>query len=309
MSEKKSVYEGKVATLQGLIEPGDDAAFIFEQLLKLELPGSVEDCYVEAMMLERGLSYDLLVNEAHMEVMRRMFLVRLSAEEVAVLTEKKREVALRKQSSEDVPAVVQNRQYYVEWLATKDVNEVVVVAGDRDSSVASAKGYGISELVWFELEGVMGMRFLTAHERDRYVKETRDIVVVIDKYAVKAISDVRSNVIDNWDEVMSVDCEMVGSQNCNRLSAIVIVDKDGEEQYRAIVKPHDHVDDYRERYSTITRDQVQNGRDEEEVVREVREILKGKVVVMHDCRGDLSVLPGLNLRGVIDTYTLTGSVS
>lgn len=305
MSEKKSVYSGKIATLQTMIEPGDDAPFIFEQLLKLELEGTIEDRYVEAMMLERGLSYDLLANEGHMEVMRRMFLVRMAPEEVKVLATKKEEILKRQRESRPAPKVVTTKHNYVEWLATKKATEVAVVAGKREDSVAGVQGYDTREVVWFEMEGVLGIDFVTSMERDRFVSNTRDVVVVIDRYAEQAADDVRGNVIADWDQVCSVDCEMVGCDGWNRLSAIVAVDKDGKEIYQAVVKPRDRVDDYREHWSTITRAQVQAGRDEWEVVAEVRALLKDKIVVMHDCRGDLSVLPGLELRGVVDTYTIT----
>ncbi|XP_045456158.1 RNA exonuclease 4-like [Melitaea cinxia] len=102
---------------------------------------------------------------------------------------------------------------------------------------------------------------------------------------------------------LAMDCEMVGigdQGNDHMLARVSIVNKFGDCVYDKFVKPREEVVDYRTSISGIRKEDLINGEDFATVQKEVSELLKGKILVGHSLKNDLSVLflshPKNNIR-------------
>lgn len=303
MEEVKSVYEGRIDEIRDIAQPGDDALTIWQRLLDAGVGGSLEERFADAVLLERGLVHELLLNVAHMEIMRRLLLARLTSTERACIERKRKEIEGQTRAKEI--AVTEVKGPFTKWLSTVDSERAVMVAVSREKVEDVLRDRVYVESVWCLDDSIMGILFETKDQKADFVDQSSVGVVILDSGVKQIVDDRRRLDNENWREVVSVDCEMVGCQGRNRVSAVAVVDVDGQVLYEAVVRPNERVDDYRLKYSSITRQQVECGRNEEVVLGEVRDVLKGKIVVMHDSRWDLRVLPGLDLKGVIDTYQAT----
>ncbi|XP_072947036.1 uncharacterized protein [Epargyreus clarus] len=102
---------------------------------------------------------------------------------------------------------------------------------------------------------------------------------------------------------IAMDCEMVGigyDGEDHMLARVSLVNKFGDCIYDKFVKPREEVKDYRTKVSGVRREDLLNGEDFTTVQNEVSEILKGKILVGHSLKNDLSVLflshPNRNIR-------------
>lgn len=102
---------------------------------------------------------------------------------------------------------------------------------------------------------------------------------------------------------LAMDCEMVGigdQGNDHMLARVSIVNKFGDCIYDKFVKAREEVVDYRTSISGIRKEDLMNGEEFTTVQREVSELLKGKILVGHSLKNDLSVLflshPKRNIR-------------
>ncbi|KAJ0184177.1 hypothetical protein K1T71_000600 [Dendrolimus kikuchii] len=102
---------------------------------------------------------------------------------------------------------------------------------------------------------------------------------------------------------MAIDCEMVGigyDAADHMLARVSIVNKFGDCIYDKFVKPREEVKDYRTEVSGVRREDLLNGEDFTVVQKEVAELLKGRILIGHSLKNDLSVLflshPKRNIR-------------
>ncbi|KAK6635539.1 hypothetical protein RUM44_000791 [Polyplax serrata] len=92
-------------------------------------------------------------------------------------------------------------------------------------------------------------------------------------------------------KVLALDCEMVSDMNnVDMLARISVVNFRLECIYDKFVKPQSKVGDFRTRFSGIREDDLVNGADFEDVQREVKQMLKSKILVGHALHNDLRVL-------------------
>ncbi|XP_034936105.1 RNA exonuclease 4 [Chelonus insularis] len=91
---------------------------------------------------------------------------------------------------------------------------------------------------------------------------------------------------------VAMDCEMVGIGDGTEsmLARVSIVNRHGACIYDKFVKPRETIQDYRTAVSGIRPHNVQNGEEFEVVQGEVANILKGRILVGHALKQDLSVL-------------------
>ncbi|KAL8564930.1 hypothetical protein ACOMHN_019833 [Nucella lapillus] len=130
-------------------------------------------------------------------------------------------------------------------------------------------------------------------------------------------------------EHMSTDCKMVmvradsedttvqdrkGTEagQVMALGRVSIVDQVGKILLDTYVQPPREVVDYVTAFSGLTADHLKQGRPFREVQEEVVDILKGKILVIHDCRGDFEVLgykhPEEDIRDTSNHPPLTNHV-
>ncbi|XP_026317397.1 RNA exonuclease 4 [Hyposmocoma kahamanoa] len=102
---------------------------------------------------------------------------------------------------------------------------------------------------------------------------------------------------------IAMDCEMVGigyDGNDHMLARVSLVNKFGDCIYDKFVKPREEVIDYRTNISGVRKEDLLNGDDFTKVQKEVAEIIRGKILVGHSLKNDLSVLflshPKRNIR-------------
>ncbi|XP_049884298.1 uncharacterized protein LOC126379545 [Pectinophora gossypiella] len=102
---------------------------------------------------------------------------------------------------------------------------------------------------------------------------------------------------------IAMDCEMVGigyDGNDHMLARVSLVNKFGDCIYDKFVKPREEVIDYRTNISGVRKEDMLNGEDFTKVQKEVSDILRGRILVGHSLKNDLSVLflshPKRNIR-------------
>lgn len=100
-----------------------------------------------------------------------------------------------------------------------------------------------------------------------------------------------------------MDCEMVGigyNGSDHMLARVSIVNKFGDCIYDKFVKAREEVKDYRTDVSGVRKEDLLNGEEFTVVQKEVSDLLKGKILVGHSLKNDLSVLflshPKRNIR-------------
>ncbi|XP_037303422.1 RNA exonuclease 4-like [Manduca sexta] len=102
---------------------------------------------------------------------------------------------------------------------------------------------------------------------------------------------------------LAMDCEMVGigyNGSDHMLARVSIVNKFGDCIYDKFVKAREEVKDYRTDVSGVRKEDLLNGEEFTVVQKEVSDLLKGKILVGHSLKNDLSVLflshPKRNIR-------------
>lgn len=102
---------------------------------------------------------------------------------------------------------------------------------------------------------------------------------------------------------LAMDCEMVGvgyDGNDHMLARVSIVNKFGDCIYDKFVKAREEVKDYRTEISGVRKEDLLNGEEFTKVQKEVSELIKGRILVGHSLKNDLSVLflshPKRNIR-------------
>lgn len=91
---------------------------------------------------------------------------------------------------------------------------------------------------------------------------------------------------------IGIDCEMVGIGDGTEsmLARVSLVNRHCACIYDKYVKPREKVTDYRTLVSGIRPNDIRNGEDFDKVQNEVAEILKGRILVGHALKHDLTVL-------------------
>ncbi|XP_067139439.1 RNA exonuclease 4-like [Centruroides vittatus] len=97
----------------------------------------------------------------------------------------------------------------------------------------------------------------------------------------------QTNQITN---VVAMDCEMVGVYKGSMLARVSIVNSMGCCIYDKYVKPKKTITDYRTAVSGIRPKDLINGEEFEVVQKEVRDILKQRILVGHAIHNDLKIL-------------------
>ncbi|CAG8496059.1 13287_t:CDS:2 [Ambispora leptoticha] len=99
--------------------------------------------------------------------------------------------------------------------------------------------------------------------------------------------------IANQQNILAIDCEMVGVGKNGKKSALArvsVVDFEGNVVIDTFVKPDQVVTDYRTFVSGVTKESLVNARDFKSVQNEVRRILHGKYVIGHSVFFDFQAL-------------------
>lgn len=92
-------------------------------------------------------------------------------------------------------------------------------------------------------------------------------------------------------KVLAMDCEMVSNKKDeNMLARVSIVNYNLECIYDKFVKPTEVVGDYRTKVSGIRPENIANGEDFQVVQKEVRDLLRKKILVGHALHNDFRVL-------------------
>ncbi|XP_026759479.2 uncharacterized protein LOC113518710 [Galleria mellonella] len=127
--------------------------------------------------------------------------------------------------------------------------------------------------------------------------------VVINNNVTKSSDLDLKNKKNNLTKFIAMDCEMVGvgsDGNDHMLARVSLVNKFGDCIYDKYVKAREEVTDYRTNVSGIRREDLLNGEDFTVVQKEVAELIRGRVLVGHSLKSDLSVLflshPKRNIR-------------
>lgn len=93
------------------------------------------------------------------------------------------------------------------------------------------------------------------------------------------------------DKVVALDCEMVSNEaDEDMLARVSVVNYKLQCIYDKYVKPESPVGDYRTRYSGIRESDLENAEDFKVVQREVRDLLRNKILVGHALFNDFKVL-------------------
>ncbi|XP_038220487.1 RNA exonuclease 4 [Zerene cesonia] len=115
--------------------------------------------------------------------------------------------------------------------------------------------------------------------------------------------DVREDKKNKLTKFIAMDCEMVGigyNGEDHMIARVSLVNKFGDCIYDKFVKAREQVVDYRTQISGVRKEDLLNGEDFTVVQKEVSEILKGRILVGHSLKTDLSVLflshPKKNIR-------------
>ncbi|XP_063836228.1 uncharacterized protein LOC135085374 [Ostrinia nubilalis] len=122
----------------------------------------------------------------------------------------------------------------------------------------------------------------------------------VDKNDGKVKNNNKKNTLTKF---IAMDCEMVGvgyDGNDHMLARVSLVNKFGDCIYDKFVKAREEVIDYRTEVSGIRKEDMLNGEDFTTVQKEVAELIKGRVLVGHSLKNDLTVLflshPKRNIR-------------
>lgn len=114
---------------------------------------------------------------------------------------------------------------------------------------------------------------------------------------------VKNNNKNRITKFLAMDCEMVGVGSDGRdhmLARVSIVNKFGDCIYDKFVKAREEVKDYRTDVSGVRKEDLLNGEDFTVVQKEISDLLKGRILVGHSLKNDLSVLflshPKRNIR-------------
>ncbi|XP_034838993.1 uncharacterized protein [Maniola hyperantus] len=102
-----------------------------------------------------------------------------------------------------------------------------------------------------------------------------------------------NNKTNKLTKFIAMDCEMVGvgfEGGDHMLARVSLVNKFGDCIYDKFVKPREEVVDYRTKISGIRKEDLLKGEDFATVQNEVAEILRGRILVGHSLKNDLSVL-------------------
>lgn len=92
---------------------------------------------------------------------------------------------------------------------------------------------------------------------------------------------------------LAMDCEMVGigyNGDDHMLARVSIVNKFGDCIYDKFVKAREEVKDYRTSVSGVRKEDLLNAEEFSTVQKEVSELIKGRILVGHSLKNDLSVL-------------------
>jgi RNA exonuclease 4 len=92
---------------------------------------------------------------------------------------------------------------------------------------------------------------------------------------------------------LGLDCEMVGvgaGGERSVLARVVVVNWNGCTVYDALVKPREHVTDYRTWITGLGSRELKRGRDFFEVQAEVAELIRGRMLIGHALHNDFSAL-------------------
>lgn len=111
-------------------------------------------------------------------------------------------------------------------------------------------------------------------------------------------------------QYVGIDCEMVGvggAENRSVLARVSIVNFHGTQIYDSFVKPKEFVTDWRTHVSGVSPKNMATARDFEQVQEAVAEILKGRVLIGHAIKNDLTAMMlGHSKRDIRDTSRYSG---
>lgn len=123
---------------------------------------------------------------------------------------------------------------------------------------------------------------------------------VINETIVKTKENKSKNRLTKF---LAMDCEMVGvgyDGNDHMLARVSMVNKFGDCIYDKFVKAREEVKDYRTDISGVRKEDLLNGEEFIKVQKEVSELIRGRILVGHSLKNDLSVLflshPKRNIR-------------
>ncbi|KAL1138411.1 hypothetical protein AAG570_008475 [Ranatra chinensis] len=135
---------------------------------------------------------------------------------------------------------------------------------------------------------------------NRFLKEqniSSKLVAVVHRKENKNCTKAQDRKVDCKEvkrtKVVGLDCEMVGIGDYGRehmLARVSVVNEHGDCLYDRFVKPRERVVNYRTFVSGVRPEDIENGDDFETVQKAVAEIIKGRRLVGHALRNDLSVL-------------------
>lgn len=112
---------------------------------------------------------------------------------------------------------------------------------------------------------------------------------------------------------VAIDCEMVGTGPRGRVSELArcsVVSYHGDVLYDKYIRPELPIEDYRTRWSGITRQHMRKAIPFQEAQKEILKLLKGKVVVGHALHNDFRALKYAHPRSQTrDTTSVPGLLS
>ncbi|KAK2710138.1 hypothetical protein QYM36_013718 [Artemia franciscana] len=130
--------------------------------------------------------------------------------------------------------------------------------------------------------------------------------------AGKGVSLVKETAFKGLTKVVAMDCEMVGVgiNDENVVARVSIVNHFGHCIYDKYVKPGERVTNFRTYVSGIRKEHLENAEEFSVVQQEVKEILRGRILVAHSVKNDLAVLYLKHrLKDIRDTAKYKGFVS
>ncbi|KAL0808879.1 hypothetical protein ABMA28_012549 [Loxostege sticticalis] len=148
------------------------------------------------------------------------------------------------------------------------------------------------------------LKTLNLNNKTNNSVEHKDVIAdTSDKKVDSTVKNENNNKKNTLTKFIAMDCEMVGvgyDGNDHMLARVSLVNKFGDCIYDKFVKAREEVIDYRTEVSGIRKEDMLNGEDFTTVQKEVAEIIKGRILVGHSLKNDLSVLflshPKRNIR-------------